>query len=368
MRRFGLVFSLLAGLSASAQGDLIFNISSTGNAQADAAFAAAGDFWSSIYDDDVTINITAGFASLSPGVLGQAGSTRVTTSFSNFRAALQADISSADDATFAGALPTGSAFSVYINETTEGLGPGFDGAYVDNDGGANNQRVTMTSANAKALGLLSGTDTIQDVAITFSSSFSWDFVPADGIAAGLIDFVGVAIHEIGHGLGFISGVDVLDRNDDGAFSDDAFTFVSPVDFARFSADSLNAGADIDWTADNRSKFYSIDGGLTAGGGLVGGTDHWSRGVVNGDGRQASHWKDNLGLGILDPTARPAGQLNVVTDLDLQSLDIIGWDRAALTAVPEPSTLAAFAFGLSFFVCRQRRRRKQADETNQPVES
>lgn len=363
MRRFGLVFSLLAGLTTSAQADLIFNISSTGNAQADAAFAAAGNFWSSIYDDDVTINITAGFASLSPGVLGQAGSARVATSFSTFRNVLQADISSADDSTFANTLPTGSDFSVYINETTEGLGPGFDGAYVDDDGGANNEVVRMTRANAKALGLVSGTSTVEDVAITFSTNFDWDFDPTNGIVGGRFDFVGVAIHEIGHGLGFVSGVDVLDLNDDGAFSDNAFTFVSPVDFARFSPDSIAAGADIDFTADSRDKFYSIDGGVTAGGGLVGGMSHFSTGVTNGDGRQASHWKDNLGLGILDPTARPPGQLNVVTDLDLQSLDIIGWDRAALTAVPEPSTLAAFAFGLGFFVCRQRRRREQADEAN-----
>ena len=52
--------------------------------------------------------------------------------------------------------------------------------------------------------------------------------------------------------------------------------------------------------------------------------------VNGDGRSASHWRDgDLGdgvqLGILDPTINGAGNLDFVTDLDLQALNIIGFD-------------------------------------------
>ena len=45
---------------------------------------------------------------------------------------------------------------------------------------------------------------------TFSSAFSFDFNPDDGVTAGQMDFIGVAIHEIGHALGFISGVDTYD--------------------------------------------------------------------------------------------------------------------------------------------------------------
>lgn len=63
---------------------------------------------------------------------------------------------------------------------------------------------------------------------------------------------------------------------------------------------------------------------------------FSTGSYNGDGRQASHWKDSLGLGILDPTAAP-GEVLFITPLDLRSLDAIGWD-ATSAAVPEPSSL------------------------------
>ena len=109
-----------------------------------------------------------------------------------------------------------------------------------------------------------------------------------------------------------------------------FAEVSALDFARHSPLSIAAGADLDFTADTRPKFYSIDGGITAGGGLVGGLDHFSLGPINGDGRSASHWRDgDLGdrvqLGILDPTINGAGNLDFVTDLDLQALDIIGFD-------------------------------------------
>jgi hypothetical protein len=64
---------------------------------------------------------------------------------------------------------------------------------------------------------------------------------------------------------------------------------------------------------------------------------FSNGIVRGDGRQASHWKDNMGLGIMDPTAAP-GELLVVTTLDLQGLDVVGWDLS----VPEPATLGLLA--------------------------
>ena len=69
---------------------------------------------------------------------------------------------------------------------------------------------------------------------------------------------------------------------------------------------------------------------------------FSTGRLNGDGRQASHWKDNLGLGILDPTFAP-GELGMVTPLDVRAFDVIGYD---LVVVPEP---AAAAFILPAFM-------------------
>ena len=354
-RRVARFYFVAAALSAvfvmpvTARAGLIFNLTSTGNSNADSGFQQAADFWSSQFNDDVEINLNVGFANLGGGILGQAGSAQGTVSYTAFKNAVAADVSSVDDASYSGGLPGGSSFSMYINETDEATGASFENPYVDNDGGANNTNVQMTRANAKALGLLAGNAAGTDASITFNSTFSWDFTPNDGIGAGLFDFVGVAIHEIGHAMGFISGVDRLDSLDDGVRSDDFFR-ATPLDLARFSGDSEAANADIDFTADARAKYYSIDGGATPG---APGLNHWSLGVSNGDGRQASHWKDGLGLGIMDPTARPPGQLNIVTALDIQALDIIGWD--GFTPVPEPSGFVVLGLATAGIVWRRRRR-------------
>ena len=80
-----------------------------------------------------------------------------------------------------------------------------------------------------------------------------------------------------------------------------------------------AGANVDFTAGIATKNFSLDGCATSLG-------TFSTGVVHGDGRQASHWKDNLGLGIMDPTAG-TGELLTVTALDLTAFDAIGWTPA-----------------------------------------
>lgn len=242
---------------------------------------------------------------------------------------------------------------MFLNHTSDNPnGAGSAVPYVDNDGGANNTSVRLNRANAKAIGLVAANDVAEDAAITFSSDFTFDFDPSDGIDAGAIDFVGVAIHEIMHAMGFESGVDILDGNSPGTagpFAADLFAYVSPLDFTRHSADSLLAGADLDWTADTRTKLYSIDGGTTT---LI--ADAWSTGVTHGDGRQASHWRDGLGIGIMDPTAMPAGSLNVVSGNDLQALDVIGWN-AAVSPVPEPSTLGMAGLAVAGLVWSRRRR-------------
>ena len=102
---------------AQANGQLRFNLTSTGNADADAGFQQAADFWSSQFDDDIEVNLTLGFADLGGGILGQAGSTRDRYSYSAFRSAIAADALSAADASFSSTLPTGNASVSYTHLT-----------------------------------------------------------------------------------------------------------------------------------------------------------------------------------------------------------------------------------------------------------
>lgn len=360
LARAALVWVLLLAVNHPAQGGVTFTLTDTGGTgvgtQARQGFEDAANFWSSVLADVININLDIGFASLGVGVLGSTSVEQGLIDYSSFRTSMLFDAKSADDLAFTSGLPIGSSFSVYLNRTANNpAGAGSATPYVDNNAGGNNSTVMISLANAKAVGLLPAVTAATDAAIKFSSDFSFDFDRSDGISAGSYDFVGIAIHEIGHALGFLSGVDLLDR--DPLLSEDALARVSPLDFTRFSQDSQAAGADLDWTADARTKYFSVDGGSTV---LI--ADAWSTGRNFGDGQQASHWRDNLGLGIEDPTSA-AGELLKVSGFDLRALDVIGYD---LAAVPEPSSLAMLGMVLGGGIALRYGRRRRTTRAGLPA--
>ena len=290
------------------------------DADALAGFEMAASFWESRLADSVQVNIDIGFENLGPQILGQAGSSQVVVSVADFFSALGADSTSSYDTLAVGNLPTLSGLgglSFLTQTNTEG---GSALVSLDNDNSANNRFLSLNTANAKALGLYSST--ASDASITFSSAFSWDFDPTDGngVSVGLQDFVGVAIHEIGHALGFTSGIDTVDfaiTGDeaygppfDAPFDLEGYAVFSSLDMFRYSAPgTLNLAV-------GGTPYFSLDAGTTDLG-------LFSTGTTHGDGSQSSHWKDDLGLGIMDPTARPPGQVNEVSELDLIAMDVIG---------------------------------------------
>lgn len=302
------------------------------NAQALQGFKDASAMWSKKFSDKVTVNLNIGFASLGSGILGQTSSTENTYSYSSYRNGLLADKKSAVDTIATTNLPGGSSYGFTINSTA-------------NSGGANHaassSTIRLTSANAKAAGIFAGNLGASDGSITFSSNFSFDFDRSNGITAGQFDFVGIAAHEIGHALGFVSGLDVLDYYGNGTYSDAAFDpWHYGLDLFRFR--NYGGTYSRSFSTGNVSTYFSLDGGTTLG-------PRFSTGTYRGDGWQASHWKDNLGIGIMDPTA-DYGELLNITQNDLDAFDAIGWDT-----VPEPTTMVALGLGIAGIAARRRRK-------------
>jgi len=323
-----MVLGLTTTSSALAQLTFTFNYAPDIDSRALAGFEAAAGRWSTIFNDPINVSINIGFTTLGTNILGSTSTTRGTVSYSTYKAFLAADSTSAADRLAVSSLPGGSSFNLLLNRTSNSpSGSGSATPYLDNDGDANNTRVRLTLADARALALYQPSGGLTDASITFSNTFNFDFNPDDGIDANAIDFVGVATHEIGHALGFTSGVDTLD-NLSTPVTDDLLTYVSPLDLYRYSVDSFVLGSN-DWTADKRTKYFSIDGGKTP-------LALFSTGAVNGDGRQASHWKDNYGFGIMDPTTG-YGELDRIRLLDITALDVIGFN----VAIPEPATYGLF---------------------------
>lgn len=346
MRRIKFMFLLgLAGLGSwqTAQA-LSFNLTydPSMDVQAIQGFNTAAGLWSSVLGDPVTINLFVGYQDISNhSIIAQTATgdpqywaDYTNSAYSVVFNALLAHRVSADDYQALANLPTGTNYSRLINNNVDNPNGAYSPIpYVDSM-----DWVGVTRANAKVLGLTLSNPAGLDGSIVFNSywSNSFDFAHGATIDPAKMDFVGAAAHEIGHVLGFVSGVDDVDNQ---LYGYPASNFsINMIDLFRYSTLSLTNGV-MDYTADTRPKYFSLDAGSNA-------IAYFSTGVNYGDGQQASHWLDvnpASRLGIMGPTANYGEKLDIL-ELDQRALDVIGY-----SLIPEPGTGLFLILGLTLFM-------------------
>jgi uncharacterized protein (TIGR03437 family) len=168
--------------------------------------------------------------------------------------------------------------------------------------------------------------------ISFNSAIGFDFDPSDGIQPERIDFTASSMHEIGHALGFFSGVGIQELYPTAPPQTpdvlDMFRFRPGVTFETFATAPrvLSSGGEHIFFGGGPELPFS-----------TGRPDE-----TGGDGRQAGHWKDDMFtgryIGIMDPIFEFSTRYEITAN-DLQALELIGYRTNPLPN-PQEAELAA----------------------------
>jgi hypothetical protein len=272
-----------------------------------AAFERAAAQWERTFDDPITVRINVAWADLGRRYLAQARASKTTASYEDTRRALEFDAdSSGESAAIDGKLSIPLPVRDAIGNRQ------VDGA----DG------ITMTTANAKALGLGTGRDPDwgarlpggADGVVSFNTRLrrQYDLDRSDGSDPNRYDFETTAVHEIGHVLGFTSVTDTQDG--DLSF----YLNPTPLDLWRFAEGLPN---DLRQLTAGPAEYYDS----------VINRVEFSRGLAVVDERcgnrsgacGASHWRDET-IMLMDPIL-DYGEVKDVTWRDKHALDYIGYD-------------------------------------------
>ncbi|RTL82857.1 MAG: hypothetical protein EKK29_15455 [Hyphomicrobiales bacterium] len=279
---------------------------------------SVSNYYNCTFSDDVEINISFDYRPLGKDILGEAKRETVTVPYRTVR-------------------------SLILNKTgfdkkIQDLNPVDDTvSFLTSSGTKIFSSLVLTRANAKALGIVNPKDHGTDTTITMSTGYNWTFDEYKGVP-NTYSLMTVLTHEVGHALGFISGVDDSENPDF-------------LDVYRHSDTSVaSGGASILWLPDVRSptcnevKYFftsPVDKNPASKDCILAGGCNlhveYSKGKKNGCDFQGSHWRDNQGIGLMDPTTA-TGEYQLLSGYDIQALYYLGWTPTNLRLIHAPGEL------------------------------
>jgi hypothetical protein len=253
-----------------------------------AACASAATQFTSRYNDSISVNIKV---TASPGTSDLGSSSTLfdpVNSYNTLQAAFAADSKSADDATTVGA--GGS-----LKSGTDPI--------------ATNHQYYVTRAQAKALGLRAD-DMQRDGTFNFGGGQKWTYDPNNRQVAGKFDFIGVAMHEYSEIMGrnSIMGDPQFDPTP-------SYVAYDLFHFTGAGTRGLNNGAGRSFSFNNGTSLLIAFNSFAANGGDL---QDW-----------AGPAPDSFNA------AGPTNEQDDLTPVDLQVMDVIGYDRGAAA----PGTVA-----------------------------
>jgi len=282
---------------------------------AENSWKAAANIYTANFSDPININITVD-AVAGTSVFGESSTSLYGYSWATMYAAVVADAKTANDAT---AIGVGGSITA-ADPAGAGAGPWW-----------------VSRAEAKALGLLAN-DTSNDGTTTFGAGYPFTFYTGSGsISAGTYDFRGVAAHEIAEVMGRlgISGGTI------GGYAN-SHSLIDAFSYTGAATRGLGGGAGNYFSINNGTSLLKLWNNSNGPGGDGLDTRDWAPQSQGGTGAPDSYNQYSSG-----------NVVNPVTPVDLQLMDVIGYD---LVPVPEPSTgaLAVAALGTLAFIRRRMR--------------